>query len=318
MSRYIVKRILLMIPVLIGVIVIVFTIMFFAPGDGAYIVLGPDASLEAVEVYREARGLNDPYAIQLFRYIYNVVFKFDLGKSYRSNVPVIYEILEKFPNTAILAVAGVFFGAVLGVAAGVVSAVKQYSIWDRVCVAVALFGIATPTFWLAMMLVILFSVQTRMLPASGIGSFKHWILPVITLSLYESGFIMRMSRSAMLDIVRQDYIRTARAKGQKETVVILKHVFRNALMPIVTVIGLEICVLLAGAIVVESVFAIPGIGKYCYDAILTRDFPAVQGSLLFISLLCVIVNLIMDLTYGLIDPRIKSIYNSKRGVTLKG
>lgn len=311
MYRYILKRILLMIPVLLGITVVIFTLLYFAPGDGARAVLGADASAEAVEKYREELGLNDSYFVQLFRYISKAA-RGDLGNSYRSKAPVINDILARLTNTGKLAILGVFFGGIFGVVAGIISAVKQYSIWDRIASMVALIGIATPTFWLALMLVLLFSVRLGWLPASGNYGWQYWILPVFSLSLYEAGFIMRMSRSAMLDVLRQDYMRTARAKGQTEFVVIMKHGFRNALIPIVTVLGLEICQLLTGAILTETVFAIPGIGKYCYDSIIARDYPAVQGTVLFIAVLCVIIILLMDLLYGLIDPRIKSMYQSKR------
>lgn len=303
-----------MIPVFLGIIIVIFTMLYFAPGDGARTVLGTDATEEMVEAYRNSLGLNDPYFVQLGRYIYNVVFKFDLGVSYRSQVPVIQDILQRLPNTALLAALSCFFGGILGVLAGIVSAVKQYSLWDRLGSAVALFGIATPTFWLALMLVLVFSVTLGWLPASGNYGWQYWVMPVISLSLYEAGMTLRMSRSAMLDVIRQDYMRTARAKGQKKFVVLTKHGLRNALIPIVTIIGLEFCQLLAGAIVTETVFAIPGIGKYCYDSITARDYPAVQGTVLFIAILCVFINLIMDLVYGLIDPRIKAMYQSKKKV----
>jgi peptide/nickel transport system permease protein len=304
-----------MIPVMIGIIVVIFTMLYFAPGDGARSVLGTDATEEMVRAYRDELGLNDPYFVQLGRYMYNVVFRLDLGISYRSRVPVIQDIMERLPNTALLAALACFFGGILGVVAGIVSAVKQYSFWDRACSAIALFGIATPTFWLALMLVIVFSVNLRWLPASGNYGWKYWIMPVISLSLWEAGMTLRMSRSAMLDVIRQDYMRTARAKGQKKFVVLTKHGLRNALIPIITVIGLEFCQLLAGAIVTETVFAIPGIGKYCYDAITMRDYPAVQGTVLFIAALCVVINLLMDLVYGLIDPRIKAMYQTKKTVS---
>lgn len=314
MYRYIIKRILLMIPVLIGIIVVIFTIMYFAPGDPARVVLGQNASEEAVELYRESHGLNDPFPVQLVRYVGNVVFRLDLGESYRTQAPVIQEIVQRLPNTLMLAFLGVFFGTILGVVTGIVSAVKQYSIWDKIASLVAMFGIATPTFWLALMLILVFSVRLGWLPASGNYGWKYWILPTLSLFMYEGGLIMRMTRSSMLDVVRQDYMRTAKAKGQKKGVILMRHGLRNALIPIVTIIGMEICAFLAGAITVETVFAIPGIGKYCYDAITARDYPAVEGAVLIIAVMCVIVNLIIDLIYGMIDPRIRSMYQSKKKV----
>lgn len=309
MHKYIIKRILLMIPVMLGVIVIIFTLMYFAPGDGARVVLGTEASDEAIEQFREEWGLNDPYYVRLTRYIANILVG-DLGISQRSNTPVIEDILVRFENTARLAFLSVFFGGILGIVLGIVSAVKQYSLLDRIASMIALIGIATPSFWLALMLILLFSVYLGWLPASGVQSWKNWILPVISMSLYESGYIMRISRSAMLDVLRQDYMRTARAKGQSEYKVIMKHGFRNALIPIVTILGLQICSLLAGAVVIESVFAIPGTGKYLYDSISARDFPAVQGAIIFAALLSVLINLVMDLLYGMIDPRVRTMYQS--------
>ena len=306
---YILKRILLNIPVLFGIILVITLILYFSPGDAARAVLGPEASKEAIELYREETGLNDPYIVQLFRYIWKIA-RGDFGVSLRSKAPILNDITARFPNTAKLALLGVLFGVILGIVTGLLSAVKQYSPWDRIASMVALFGVATPTFWLALMLVLLFSVYLGWLPASGSYTWKHWILPVIVLGVYEASIIMRMSRSAMLDVLRQDYMRTARAKGQKESVVIMKHGFRNALMPIVTITGLEICQLLAGAILTETVFAIPGIGKYCYDSIISRDYPAVQGAILFTAIICVFINLAMDLLYGLIDPRIRSLYQT--------
>lgn len=312
MLKYILKRVLLMLPIMAGVIIVISAMLYFAPGDPARQALGQDASEEAVQEYREVLGLNDPFHIQLFNYV-GKALRGDLGNSFRSGQPVINDILSRLSNTIKLALLSVFFGGVLGVLFGVISAVKQYSILDKLVSLVALVGIATPSFWLALMMIMLFSVHLGWLPASGVDGWKCWVMPVISLSLYESGFIMRMSRSAMLDVLRQDYMMTARAKGQEEWIIIFKHGFRNALLPIVTTLGVQICSLLSGAVVTESMFAIPGIGKYCYDSIVSRDFPAVQGALLFVAILCVLVNLIMDILYCLIDPRIKAMYGSGKG-----
>lgn len=311
MYRYVIKRVLLVIPILLGLIFVVQLMLYFSPGDSARAVLGPEATDQQIQMYREAKGLNDPYIVQLFRYL-NGVLHGDIGTSFRSNKPVLDEILARFGNTANLALLATLFGGILGIVAGVVSAVKQYKLLDRIVSLISLAGIATPTFWLALMLMILFSVKLGWLPASGYKGWESWVMPVFVLAFFEASIIMRMTRSAMLDVLRQDYMKSARAKGQKEFVVIMKHGFRNALIPIITILGLEFSNLLAGAILTETVFAIPGIGMYCYDAILAHDYPAVQGSVLFVAILCVGIILVMDLIYAFVDPRIKAVYQSIR------
>ena len=318
MIKYIIRRLILMIPVLLGITIVVFTLLYITPGDPARTILGQEASDETVAQLRKELGLDDPYFVQLYRYIKNVVTKFDFGLSYRTHQPIIKEILSRYPTTLKLAGLSIITGGFLGVVAGVISAVRQYSLLDKIATIIALFGVTTPTYWLALMLIILFSIKLKLLPASGSYGYQYWIMPTIALALYESGMIMRMTRSSMLDVIRQDYIRTARAKGQKESIVIMKHAFRNALIPIVTIIGLEFTTLLAGAILTESVFALPGMGKYIVDSISSRDYPAVQGTVLFIGLICIVVMLIVDIIYGFIDPKIMSIYsNEKKRANLK-
>jgi peptide/nickel transport system permease protein len=310
--KYILKRIVMMIPVLLGMTVIVFTLMYFSPGDPVEILLGTEATQESKDALRSELGLDKPYIVQLGSYIKKVFLKFDIGTSYRSKLPVSQEILSRFPVTLRLTVNGVLIGIVLGIVAGIISAVRQYSLLDKLATTFALFGISCPAFWLALMLVLIFSINLRWLPVSGSYGFEYWILPSLTLGLQTSGIIMRMTRSSMLDVIRQDYIRTARAKGQKESVVIMRHAFRNALMPIVTVIGLQICTQLAGAVLTESVFALPGVGKYMVESINQRDYPSVQGTVLFVGVLCIFVNLIVDIVYAFIDPKIKSLYKTSK------
>ncbi|MEA4847212.1 MAG: ABC transporter permease [Clostridiaceae bacterium] len=312
MYKYILKRIVMMIPVLLGMTVIVFTLMYFSPGDPVEILLGTEATQGSKDALRSELGLDKPYIVQLGSYIKNVFLKFDIGTSYRSKLPVSQEILSRFPVTLRLTVNGVLIGIVLGIVAGIISAVRQYSLLDKLATTFALFGISCPAFWLALMLVLIFSINLRWLPVSGSYGFEYWILPSLTLGLQTSGIIMRMTRSSMLDVIRQDYIRTARAKGQKESVVIMRHAFRNALMPIVTVIGLQICTQLAGAVLTESVFALPGVGKYMVESINQRDYPSVQGTVLFVGVLCIFVNLIVDIVYAFIDPKIKSLYKTSK------
>ncbi|SDL05125.1 ABC transporter permease [Natronincola ferrireducens] len=314
MLKYIGKRLLMMLPVILGVIFIVFTIMYLTPGDPARLILGENATQEAVEALREDLGLNDSYFVQLVRYVKNVVFKFDLGKSYNTGKPVLNELVERFPITLKLAFYSVFISTVLGITMGIVSATRQYSIFDKAATAISLVGVSMPNFWQGLMSVIFFSVMLGWLPASGSYGPKYWILPAITLGTSSAATIMRMTRSSLLEVIRQDYIRTARAKGQKESIVIWVHALKNALIPVVTVIGMQFGALLGGSILVESVFAIPGIGKYIIDAIKIRDNMIIQGGVLFLAISFSFVNLFVDILYGYIDPRIKSQYKTiKKG-----
>ncbi|HWQ30234.1 MAG TPA: ABC transporter permease [Negativicutes bacterium] len=316
MSRYIAKRLLMMIPVLLGVIVVVFSIMYMTPGDPARMILGEAAPASAVQELRETLGLNDSYLTQLVHYVKNVVFEFDLGNSYSSKKPVIDEILERFPTTILLATLSVVISVVVGVSMGIISATKQYSIFDKIATSIALLGVSMPTFWAGLMAVIIFSVYLRWLPASGSYGWKYWILPSLTLGLSSSATIMRMTRSSMLEVIRQDYIRTARAKGQNERVVIVYHALKNAMIPVITVIGMRFGTLLGGSVLIESVFAIPGLGKFIIDSINMRDNPVVQGGVLLLALSFSICNLLVDILYAFIDPRIKSQYklSKKRGL----
>jgi peptide/nickel transport system permease protein len=310
MTRYILQRLLMMVPVLLGVMVIVFTIMYMTPGDPARMILGEGAKPEAVAQVREELGLNDSYAIQLLRYIRNVATRFDFGLSYNTRKPVITELLDRFPTTVKLAVLSVSISLLLGVSMGIISATRQYSFFDKLATTIALLGVSMPTFWAGLMYVIVFSVVLGWLPASGSYGWKYWILPAFTLGTHSAATIMRMTRSSMLEVIRQDYIRTARAKGQSEWVVITVHAMRNAMIPVVTVAGLQFGVLLGGSILIESVFAIPGTGKYIIDSIKSRDNPVVQGGVLLLALSFSIVNLAVDILYGFIDPRIKSRFKS--------
>lgn len=317
MLRYIVKRILFMIPVLFGVTLIVFSLMYITPGDPASMLLGDGATAEAIAEKREELGLNDPYAVQLFNYVKGVVTEMDLGTSYRTKQPVIDEILSRLPNTLRLSAYSMVLATLIGLVTGIVSATKQYSKMDVTATGVALFGVSMPPFWLGLMLILVFSVKLRLLPSAGIDTWKAWIMPTITLGTCVAGIIMRQTRSSMLEVMRQDYIRTARSKGQKEITVIMKHAFRNALMPIVTVIGMQFGSLLAGAVLTETIFSISGLGKYMVDSIKNKDFPAVQGTVLFVAFMCTLINLLIDIFYTFIDPRIRTQFAAKAGVPFK-
>lgn len=319
MIRYIFKRILMMLPVLVGIITIVFTLMYFTPGDPALSILGENATPEQVAEIHQQLGLDDPYIVRLGRYLWNAA-QGDFGTSYRTGNPVFQEIMSRYPNTLKLAVFSTILGIIIGVTAGIISAVRQYSFLDKALTTFSLFGVSAPSFWIAMLLVLLFSLNLKWLPATGSYGAVFWILPVFTLGLQASASIMRMTRSSMLEVIRQDYVRTSRAKGQSAFVTIMRHAFRNAQVPIVTTIGIRICGFLAGAVLVETVFALPGLGKYVVDSVGFKDYPVVQGGVLWIGFNCVVINLLVDIIYCFIDPRVKSQYSSpkrKRPAALK-
>jgi len=309
--KYIFKRILLMIPVLFCIIVIVFTLMYIAPGDPALAILGETASQDQIAQIHKEYGLDRPYLVQLSDYIIKLC-KGDMGESYTTKSRVVDEIMARYPTTIKLTLSAAVFGLILGVTAGVISAVKQYSALDKTFTMFSLFGVSAPSFWVAMLLVLLLSVKLAWLPPTGTYGIEYWIMPVFTLGLQSSAYIMRMTRTSMLEVVRQDYIRTARAKGQTELKTIIKHAMRNAMLPVFTALGMQICGLLAGTVLVETVFAIPGISKYLIDCVNNKDFPCVQGLVLWIAINCVAINLIVDVVYCFIDPRLKTAYTRSK------
>ena len=313
MLRYILKRILLMIPVLLGIVVIVFTLMYVGGGDPTISILGENVTPEAQAEIREELGLDDPYLVRLGNYLLDLLHG-DRGDSDRSPRPLRADLLARDPPTLKLTFGSIALGIVVGVIVGIISAVRQYSLLDKVGTFISLFGVSAPSFWIAMMLVLVFSVKLNLLPATGSHTLACWVLPVVTLGLQCGAFIMRMTRSSMLEVIRQDYIRTAKAKGQSEFKIVISHAFRNALVPIITTIGIQICGFLAGSVLVESVFALPGLGKYVVDSVNYKDYPAVQGVVLFIAINCVIINLLTDIIYCFVDPRIKAQYGRKKGV----
>ncbi|QUH20978.1 nickel ABC transporter permease [Alkaliphilus sp. B6464] len=308
MHKYIFKRLIMLIPVMLGVSFIVFTLMYFTPGDPAKIMLGETAPKAEVERLREEMGLDDPFLVQYGRYVKNAVVNQDIGRSYVTKRPVVGEITDRFPATLKLAAAGVIVAVLLGIPTGIISATKQYSIFDSVSMVAALIGVSMPNFWQGLMMILFFSVYLKWFPSSGFTSLKHMVLPAITIGTSSAAIITRMTRSSMLEVVRQDYIRTARAKGQTESIVINRHALKNALIPIITVIGLQFGGLLGGAVLTESIFSIPGVGRLMVDSIKSRDFPVVQGGVLFIAITFSIINLLVDILYAFVDPRIKSQY----------
>ena len=305
MVRYIGKRLLMMIPVLLGIVLIVFCMNHISSGNPARMLLGVGASDEAIAALEEELGLNDPLYVQFFNYVKGVVTEFDLGTSYQTNRPVITELMNRFPTTAKLAFFSILLSAVVGITLGIISAVKQNTPIDHLSTGVALLGVSMPAFWLGMMLILVFSIYLKWTPVSDITGWKSWILPTITSSMAGMATITRMTRSSMLEVICQDYIVTARAKGLNERVIIIKHALKNALIPIVTSIGLRFGSLLAGATITESVFSIRGIGTTMLDAISERDYTLVQSCILVVSICFIVVNTLTDILYTLVDPRIK-------------
>lgn len=309
MFQYIVKRILWLFPILLGVSFIVFTIMYLSPGDPVTMVLGEGATPEQYEAMRVQMGPDRSFIEQFFHYIKNVVVEFDLGRSYVSGRVVMDEILVRLPNTIKLSVWSVLFASLIGIPLGVISASRPYSKVDNFVMFLSLVGVSMPTFWQALLLIILFTSTLGWLPASGFDTWQQMIMPVFALASSSIGTIARITRSSMMDVLDQDYIRTAKAKGVNGSKVTFHHALRNALIPVVTVIGLQFGALLGGAVLTETVFSINGIGTLMVNAIRTRDTMIVQGGVLFIAFIFTMVNLCVDILYAYIDPRIKTSYD---------
>jgi peptide/nickel transport system permease protein len=310
MFTFIVRRLIQTIPVLIGVTILTFGLMHLIPGDPAQIMAGESASPAQIEQMRERLGLNEPVPVQYLNYITNAV-QGDLGNSIRSGRSVTDEISGRFWVTVELALYSTILSVFIGIIAGIVSATKHYTLTDVVIMIIALFGLSMPNFWLGLMLIQWFvigfdvgPINTSWFAASGWGSWQQIVLPVFTLGTAGAAIIARMTRSSMLEVIGQDYIRTARAKGVKERIVIYRHALKNALIPVVTVVGLQFGGLLGGAVLTEQVFAINGMGRLIIDAIRARDFPIVQGTVLVFSLLFVFVNLLVDVAYRVLNKRI--------------
>ena len=291
------------VPVMIGVSIVAFLIMHRTPGDPAQLLAGPDATIEDVQLIRDRFGLDEPLPVQYVQFVKGV---FDGSlESMKYEVPAIGLITSRLKNTAVLAGAALLLSVALGVMAGILSAVRRYSWIDYLSTSLALIGVSMPAFWLAIMLVMLFAVELGWLPAAGMGGVRHIVLPAIVLGTGSAGIIARMTRSTMMDVLRQDYVTTARAKGLTERVVVYLHALRNAMIPTVTVIGMQIGSLLTGAVLTESVFAWPGVGRLLVDSILGRDYPVVQATLLVVAFIYVGANLLVDILYAFLDPRIR-------------
>lgn len=297
-----------MIPVLLGVAFLVFAILSLTPGDPGTIILGITAKPEDIASLNEQFGYNKPFLIRFFSYIKDIVLHFNLGVSYQTREPVINDIMAKFPNTLKLTIFSMSLSAIIGISFGIISAVKQYSALDHICVVTALVFACIPGFWLGLMLMMLFSLKLGWLPSYGAESLKNFILPTLTVSMTSAAGLLRLTRSAMLETIRQEYIRTAKAKGASKKRIIIKHALRNALMPFVTTLGTSFGASLGGAIIAETVFAMPGMGTLITTAIRQKDIPMVMGSTLFLAVLFSLIILLVDILYAVIDPRIMDKY----------
>ncbi len=303
MGTYILRRLGLALPTLLGVTLVIFAIVRLIPGDPARIIAGVQASDEEVSRIRTDLGLTQPIHVQYGRFLARLA-QGDLGLSAVTRAPVIEEVAIRMRPTGLLAVSSIILATLVGLAAGIVSATRQYSVLDYLVMTVALFGVSVPVFWLGIMLMLVFSVHLRWLPAGGYGGPAHFILPTITLAAFSIAIIARMTRSSLLETFNQDYVRTARAKGVRRSTVILRHALKNALIPVITVIGLQFGALLGGAILTETTFAWPGVGRLLVNAITSRDYPIVQGIVLTFAMIFTLVNLAVDLLYAYVDPRI--------------
>jgi ABC-type dipeptide/oligopeptide/nickel transport system permease component len=302
--RYVSRRILEMFLALLGTSALVFVMIHMIPGDPALLLAGLDAGPDVVAQMRRELGLDRPLYQQYWRFLSGAL-RGDFGTSIRMGVPVLEEILERLPYTLAIAVGGTMLATLFGITTGVVAAVFHNRFWDGLVMVIALLAASTPSYWLGLMLMLVFSLWLGWLPSIGIRTPVHYVLPIVTLAGQSAGIISRMTRSAMLDVLGQDYVRAARARGEHERVVVVRHALNNALIPVLSIVGLRFGNLLAGTVLVESVFAIPGVGRLLVDAVLWRDYPMIQGTMLFVAGVFVVVNTGTDLLYGVVDPRIR-------------
>jgi ABC-type dipeptide/oligopeptide/nickel transport system permease component len=302
-KSFIAVRLALMVPTLLGVLVVTFLLLYVAPGDPVQAMIGERADQATIDRLRAELRLDDPLPVQFGRYVSSVA-RGDLGTSYVTGRPIAADLMDRFPATLRLAASAMLFAALFGIAIGVYSAWRPGSWGDRISALIAYAGVSFPVYWVGLLLILVFAVMLRWFPASGYGGFAFLVLPAITLGMRSVAFLSRMTRAAMQDVLRSDFVRTARAKGLGEMQVVLSHGLRNALIPIVTVLGLDFGSYLTGSILTETIFSWPGVGRYVLTAIEKRDLPAVQGSILFLSFVFVLVNLVTDLVYAKVDPRV--------------
>lgn len=305
MIRYIIKRLLMLIPILLGVIFLVLFIMSLTPSDPATLLLGTNATPDAIRELNTQLGYYDSLPVKYVKYIWNALHG-DFGNSYRTGKPVFEEIIKRFPVTLKLAFFSVLLTGLIGIPLGILSAIKKYSALDMICTSIAMVFTSLPRFWLGLLLILLFSLQLKLLPSNGIGTWQHYVLPVFTLAAPTAASILRLTRSTMLETIRSDYVRTARAKGASERRIIFRHELKNALLPVTTAMGLEFGMLLGGAILIETVFSMQGISTLMINAIRMLDTPQVTACIIFFAALVCITMLLVDILYAYIDPRIRA------------
>lgn len=301
MAKYILKRILITIPVLIGMVFVIFFMLNLVAGDPITVMMKERVKPDVIETLRESMHLDDPFLVRFGRYVWDALHG-DLGTSYKLKRSVTQLIANAFPNTLKLALCAALFSWIVGIPIGVISAVKKNSVIDRLFMGFSLFGVSMPVFWIGMILQNLFK---GVLPISGFDSWQHMILPTIVLGWQSSGTISRLTRSNLLEVMKNDYIRTARAKGLRELMTITRHALKNSLMPVITMMAIQLASLLSGAVITETIFSIPGIGRLSVDAINTRDMPLLQGTVIFTAVIIILGNLVADLLYSVIDPRVR-------------
>jgi ABC-type dipeptide/oligopeptide/nickel transport system permease component len=311
MAKYILRRCLWMVVTLLATAFIIFTILYFTPGDPAR-VMAPGASEADIQALRHQMGLDRPYLVQLGDFIYKSFLKLDFGNSYIYKVPVFQEMGNRLPRTLIIGLSAMVLNLAFGLSLGIFAGTHEGKWQDSATMAIAMVFISAPDFWVALMMIVLFAAKLGWLPAYGIGGPQYYIMPIICASLGGIAVNARQTRSSMLEVFREDFVTTARSKGQAEKVVVRKHMLPNALMPIITTIGIGFSRIVAGSAIIENVFSIPGVGLYMLNAINSRDYPAIRGSVLFFAAFTAVVMLLVDLVYSFVDPRIKSQYSSRR------
>lgn len=311
MWKYIVKRCLWLIFVLLGAAFLIFTILYFTPGDPTGVILGTTATEAEKQALRVQMGLTDPYAVRLLRFLRDTFIRLDFGTSYMTNMPVIDELVARLPRTLILGWSSMILHTIIGFPLGVIAGLNQNKWQDNACMFIALLGVSMPSFWFALLLIILISLKLGWLPAFGIGGIEYYILPVIANSISGLALTARQTRSSMLENIRADFVTTARAKGVTETNIVLRHIIPNALIPIITILGTELAMSIAGTVVIENVFSFPGLGLYLTSGVNSRDYPVVQSCVVLLAGFSAIVQVLVDLVYAYVDPRIKAQYAGK-------
>ena len=312
MLRYIIRRLIIVIPTLLGITVIVQLFITITPGDPARLMLGNEVPEEEVEALRVEMGLRDPFPVRYYNYITGIIFRGDFGKSFRTKRTVMIEILQRFPYSLMLVAISLSIAVLAGIPIGIYAATHQYSWKDNLAIFASLFCVSMPGFWFSLMLIQILCIRINLLPPSGISNWTGWILPSITGALGFAASIARQMRSSLLEVIRQDYITTARAKGQSERLVLYRHALKNAVIPVIMVVGGMFGMAMGGSMIAEVIFSIPGLGSYTLSALTSRDYPVIQTSVLFMSTLFAIVLLLIDVAFAIVDPRIRAQYARKK------